>query len=314
MTLYAKRYAALAAAVLLLAPLSAKAQEGPVATQALVAVDSKTNTVPDQQQVTLKVNNRATPLLGWKPVAAANGAGVQVALLIDDGLRESVGRQIDDLRTFIKNMPAGMQIYVGYMQNGHVVAAQDFTTDHATAATKVRLPNGLPGMSSSPYFCLSDFVKRWPEGPQARFVMMITNGVDPYNGSDSILNQDSPNVKNAQEAAQGAGVAVYSIYYTDAGIAMRGEMASNSGQSYLVQVAQTTGGVAYYEGDHNPVSMAPFLHDFQTAISETYVASFSAVANRGKLVPVKFSTSADKTKLRAPDAVAPGNQEGAPAQ
>ncbi len=314
MTLNARRSAILAAAVLLLAPFAVQAQEGPVPTQALVTIDSKSNAAPDQQQVTLKVNNRATPLIGWKAAQATNGAGVQVAMLIDDGLRESVGRQIDDLKAFIQKMPAGTQVYLGYMQNGHVLTVQDFTTDHAAAAAKIRLPNGVPGMSVSPYFCLSDFVKRWPEGPQARFVMMITNGVDPYNGSDSALNQDSPNVKNAQEDAERAGVAVYSIYYADAGLAMRGMAASNSGQNYLTQVAQATGGVAYSEGDHSPVAMTPFLREFQTAITETYIASFSAAANRGKLVSMKFSTNAPKTKLRTADAIVPGNVEGAPAQ
>ena len=87
-------------------------------------------------------------------------------------------------------------------------------------------------MSASPYFCLSEFAKNWPGTPvearrnpealdamgpaaagtrKARFVLMITNGVDPYNGSTSILNQDSPYVATAVRDAQRAGAAVYSI-------------------------------------------------------------------------------------------------------
>jgi hypothetical protein len=299
-------------AAVLLTPLVIRAQEGPVATQALVALDSKSNVTLDQQQVTLKVGNKATPLIGWKPALASGG--VQVAILMDDGLRESVGRQIDDLKAFILKMPAGMQVYLGYMQNGRVLTEQNFTTEHAAAAAKVRLPQGVPGMSASPYFCLSSFVNQWPLGPQARIVLMITNGVDPYNGSDSVLNQDSPNVKNAQEDAQRAGVAVYSIYYADAGLAMRGPVASNSGHNYLAQVAEATGGISYSQGEYSPVSMTPFLNEFQTAISETYVASFMATANRGKLVSLKVGTSAPKVKLRTADSIVPGNVEGSAAQ
>ena len=120
--------------------------------------------------------------------------------------RTSVGRQLPDLKNFITSLPAGVEIFVGYMQNGRVVPAQDFTTDHAAAAANLRLPLGSPGISASPYFCLSDFIKKWPGGssedgtllaPKARFVMMLTNGVDPYNGSTSPMNQNSPYVDNA---------------------------------------------------------------------------------------------------------------------
>jgi hypothetical protein len=167
---------------------------------------------------------------------------------------------------------------------------------------------------------LSDFVKHWPgagsdaavDGAiapvparhKARFVLMISNGVDPYNGSTSIMNQDSPYVSASVKDAQRAGVAVYSIYFGDAGI--RGESADNSGQSYLAQVTQETGGVNFWQGVGNPVSMSPFLGQFQRAIAETYVATFTAPMGND-LVRVKFS--AEKTKLHAPDQVRPGNQE-----
>ena len=157
------------------------------------------------------------------------------------------------------------------MQNGRVVSANDmpgFTTDRAAAAQSLRLPMGIRGASASPYFCLSDFVKNWPSnaenqsGPQsqqpthkARIVLMITNGVDPYNGSTNITNQNSPYVATAVTDAQRAGVPVYSIYYNEVGFG-RGR-GSFSGQSYLPQVAQGTGGATYYQGTGNPVSLAP---------------------------------------------------------
>ena len=116
---------------------------------------------PAASALTVAVNDRKQPLSAWEPVAPANA---QVALLIDDGLRESVGRELDNLRSFVRTLAPGVEVLVGYMQYGHVVAAQPFTTDHALAASTLHLPEGLPGMSASPYVCLSDFVKNWP-GP-----------------------------------------------------------------------------------------------------------------------------------------------------
>lgn len=294
-------------ATLLLATPVLVAQEGPASTQALISLDAKTPQTPNLQNINLKVNNRETPLISIAPVLPTRA---QVAVLIDDGLRESVGRNLNDLKSFIKSLPPGTEIFIGYMQNGRVLPVQPFTTDYAAAANSLRLPLGSPGMSASPYFCLSDFAKKWPASPtggahKARFVMMITNGVDPYNGSTSITNQNSPYVDAAVTDAQRAGIAVYSIYYSDAGF--RGQRGSFSGQNYLAQVADGTGGRSYYEGIGNPVSMTPFLNQFRKAIAETYVATFDVPGNK-ELVPIKVSTNLPGTKVRAPEQVRPGNQ------
>jgi hypothetical protein len=294
-------------------------QEGLVPTQALVNVDAKSTPPADASVLTVAVNGRRQPLTAWEQVAPANA---QVALLIDDGLRESVGRELDSLRTFVRALAPGVEVLVGYMQYGHVAAAQGFTTDHALAASTLHLPAGLAGVSASPYLCISDFVRNWPEsgpsssssspGPsqrhKARFILMVTNGVDPYNGSTSIMNQNSPYVSNAIEDAQRAGVAVYAIYFGDAG--MTGGSVNNSGQNYLNQIAQATGGVNLWQGLGDPVSTAPFLQQFQHAIAETYIATFNAPLGNNPardLVRVKFT--AVKTKLYAPDLVRPGNVE-----
>jgi hypothetical protein len=247
-------------------------------------------------------------------------SGAEIALLIDDGLRSSLGRELDNLRSFVQGLPQGTSIFVGYMQNGRVVPGYNgesgFTTDLATAASAIRMAQGFPGASASPYFCLSDFVKNWPGpaesqvapvGPRpahkARFVIMITNGVDPYNGSTSILNQDSPYVASAITDAQRAGVPVYSIYFSDAGF--RRGRGTVSGQNYLSQVAEATGGVSYYMGSGNPVSLEPFLKQFKTDVGETYVATFPAPPGKD-MARLKVSTSLPKTRVRAPSEVRAG--------
>lgn len=283
-------------------------QEGPTPTQALVVVESKAGATLTAKDLTVSVNNHQTQLTNLTPVPAT---GAQVALLIDDGLRTSVARELGSLRDFVTSLRPGTEVFIGYMQNGRVLAAQNFTTDHNAAAQRIRVPVGSPGLSASPYFCLSDFVKNWPidpnssQGPKARFVLMITNGVDPYNGSTSIMNQDSPYVEAAVRDSQRAGVAVSSIYFSNAGI--RGGRASFSGQSYLSQVSEGTGGTAYYQGMGNPVSMAPYLQQFQKAISESYIATFSAPGGKD-LVQLKVSTKLPKTKLQAAREVRPGNR------
>lgn len=286
--------------------------EGPLRTDALVGVATKGDRIPAISDIKLKVNGKEEALTGWLRVPSN---GIQVAVLIDEGLRQGIGNELRSLKAFVQELPDGAQVFVGYMRNGTVIRAEGFTTDHAAAAESFRLPLGSVGMSGSPYFCLSEFVKHWPADssrPGARFVLMITNGVDPYNGSTGIQNQNSPYVATAIEDAQRAGVSVSSIYFGDAGF--RGGRSSFSGQSYLAQVGQETGGRAYYQGTGNPVTISPYLSQFRKLLSETYIASFTSSGSSSKLLRLDASTSLRDVKLHTSQYIRPGNLEAAPAE
>lgn len=289
----------LATTLLAIAPLAHAQQPEPTA-QALISIESKDPAPVKASDINIKVNNKKSDLTSLVNVPAAQ---VAVAILIDDSLRAAIGTQIGDIRKFIQSLPTGTAVLVGYMQDGDVAVAKNFTLEHDDAANAVRIPLGQRGLNASPYFCISEFAKRWRAAPgQAHIMLAITDGVDPYNGSVSPMNQDSPYVQTAVRDAQRAGIPVYSIYYTDAGI--RGGAASFSGQSYLAQLAEGTGGQAFYQGTGNLVSMAPFLADFQRAINQTYIATFPAPTGKD-LVRFKADTKLRKTKVHAPEDVAP---------
>ena len=279
--------------------------EGPVPTTALIMVQSKSGVPLDPAQLKLQVNRHEARITSVTPVAPA---ATQIAILIDDGLRASFANKVSDFADFINQLPAGTQVLVGYMQNGSVVGAHGFSADHAATAAQLRLPMGIAGVDASPYFCLSEFVKHWPSNqPGARFVLLVTNGIDPYNGSASIMNQDSPYVQTAQEDAERAGVAVYSIYYGQS-FPMRGR-GSFSGQSYLMQVAEATGADSFYQGTVTPPSLTPYLNQFTKAMAQSYTVRFDVSADREKrdtLTQIKLTTSQPGVKIRAPQNVHPG--------
>jgi len=275
--------------------------EGPVSTSALVRIEDKRGPEApriDISQVKVKFGDDDRRVTAWNPVLGGSGhgpgTGVELAILIDDGLQSSFGRMLGDIQSFIQALPQDVAVMVGYMQNGRVVTEQGFTTEHDMAAKAIRLTQALPGASASPYFCLSDFVKKWQPDGKAHIVLMITSGVDPYNGSTSPLNQSSPYVDAAKSDAQRAGVAVYSIYFT--GAAMRGMQASFSGQNYLTDVAASTGGTAYYLGTGDPPSFSPFLKRFNDALYDTYRVEFEG---GGKGLQ-RFHISAEGAKVSGP--------------
>ena len=290
----------LVAAVLSKVPMLAQGS-----TYTALVVDSKQSAMVTPANVSLELNGKSTPVQAIDPLVPAN---TQVVLLLDDGLRTSVARQFSDIQSFLNRLKPGVEVMIGYMQNGQVASVQPFTTDHAAAAGKLRIPFGSPGLSASPYICLSDFSKRWPresteygrpaaaQTRKTRIVLMITNGVDPYNGSVSPLNQNSPYVDNATRDAQRAGISVYSIYYADAGI--RGGAAAFSGQSYLNQIAEGTGGLALNQLRGPLPSLTPFFDQFLGALDHTYVASFDAPEKKD-LSSMRFKTKEHGVKLRA---------------
>jgi hypothetical protein len=277
--------------------------EGPVPTTALINLEAKQGVTPDVTMLRLQVNRKDSPITTVSPVVPASA---QVAILLDDGLRSSFANQVSDFAKFINQLPTGTKVLVGYMEQGTVRSAGGFSTNHEQVASQLRLPFSSPGLSASPYFCLSEFVKHWPSNePGSRFVLMVTNGVDPYNGRPTIMNQNSPYVQTAQEDAERAGVAVYSIYYNNAG--MRGGLIS--GQNYLAQVAEATGGQSFYQGTITPPSLGPYLDEFGKAIAESYSLNFlvsNAHEKKDTLTQIKVTTRQKGVKVHAPDSVRPG--------
>lgn len=185
---------------------------------------------------------------------------------------------------------------VGYMRNGGVDFPVGFSTEPEKELQAIRLPISMAGVDGSPYFCLQDLLKKWPaHRGVARVVLMITSGIDRYNGSVSPLNQDSPYVAQAVTDAQRSGVPVYSIYYGRREV--NGNLSSFSGQSYLSQMAEGTGGETLNGGTINPVSLDPYFKRFEDDLRESYLVTFQTGLSR--LERVKVSSSTKGVKLRA---------------
>lgn len=296
------RYGMLMVLTAALLPMATLAQvEGPRPTEVLIRAEGKGNSRPPRLQasdVKLQVGGQQIPLTALRPLTGqGSGQQVEVALLIDDGLRGNFGTELGDIERFVKSsVGPNVQIGVGYMRNGGAEFVNGFSNDPEVAARSIRIPIGGGGVSGSPYFVVSDLVKHWPtHSNAAHVVLMITNGIDYYNGSVSPLNQDSPYVNQTITDAQRAGVPVYSIYYGRR--AVNSGAGSFSGQSYLSKVAQETGGISFANGTINPVSLQPFFNDFNRALAQTYAASFPLAARR--LERLRVSTSVPDVKLRA---------------
>lgn len=245
-----------------------------------------------QENVNVRLKGRPAKIFDLVRLQGAN-AGMQLVFLIDDSARSYFALQIPSLKKFIMALPSSTEVAVGYMDNGQVQMAQTLTADHALAAKSLRLPNGIAGISGSPYFVLSDLAKHWPSAVKTprRVVFMVTNGEDPYYTSADL--QD-PYVASAIADSQKAGLLVYSIYFRLQGYGGSNSIGTLYGQSYLLQVADATGGALYTEAMVSPVSFDPFLKQFKTALDHQYLLAVNASGSGLQRIQVKSNTSGIK--------------------
>jgi hypothetical protein len=238
---------------------------------------------------------------GWVP-AQGDNAGLELYILLDDDSTASLGSQLGDIRQFIAEQPDSAKIGVAYMRNGIGWIVQKPTSDHTLAAKALRLPLRTNGGNGSPYFALSDLIKRWPKSDARREVLMISDGVDRYYEGDDL--QD-PYLAETIAKAQRAGVVVSAIYTPGVGTYSRSSWQTFLGQVYMTQVAQQTGGQAYYMGFDAPaVAFAPYLRDLANRLNHQYLLSFvPEPQQKAGLEPVKLTTETPNAELTAADRV-----------
>jgi hypothetical protein len=259
--------------------------------------------VPLQQQdLTVQVGGKSANVTD---LVALRGdrAGLELVILIDGSARTSLGRQMGDIEHFVQSLPPTTAIGIAYMQNGNAVFSQPFTTDKAKALGSLHLPGGSAGSSASPYFCLSDLAKRWPSNNRdnRREVVMVTDGVDPYNLR---FDPENPYVQSAINDSIRAGLVVDSIYWHDQGRYDNGAYQNNAGQSLLTQVTQVTGGKSYWQGLGNPVSFAPFFDDLSRRLQNQYELGFVVPAkSKPEIANLKIKLVMPNTKIDAPQKV-----------
>jgi hypothetical protein len=236
----------------------------------------------------------------WLPLQGDH-AGLELFILLDDSSNVSLGSQLEDIRQFILAQPVSTKIGIAYMQNGIAQVMQNLNSDHTLAAKALRLPLGSPGANASPYFSLGDLIKRWPENPERREVIMVTDGIDRYWGS----GPDDAYVDTVIEQAQRAGVIVYAIYTPGEGHYGHSYWRTYWGQNYLSQLADETGGEGYYlTGSAPPVSFTPYLSDVSRKLNNQYLLTFIAKPQKkAGMERIKLQTEVPNAELVSADRV-----------
>jgi hypothetical protein len=293
--------ASLLASVQWVAAQGSAASTGP-AVNLVVTVEARHGSnVPEitREDVMVYEGKDRDKVTGWLALQGDH-AGLELFIMLDDSANVGLGSQLEDIRQFISAQPPTTKVGIAYMQDGIAQVVQNLTNDHALAAKALRLPMANPGASASPYFSLGDLIKRWPASEERHEVIMITDGIDRYWGSgpgDTYVDQ-------VIEQAQRAGVIVFGIYTPGVGHYGHSFWRMNWGQNYLSQVAEETGGEAYYLGYGAPVSFAPYLENITLRLNHQYLLTFLAKPEKkAGMQRIKLRTEVPNAELVAADRV-----------
>lgn len=213
-------------------------------------------------------------------VRGAAQSPLQLAVLVQDDVVSSIGNDIQTLADFIRRLPSGSRVMVGYLTAGTLQVRQRFTTDLERAARALRVPIGAATAAPfNPYVQVIEALRRFDGLPTGRrAIIMISDGLDLSRGLDAAAPTQSIDLERAIREAQRRAVAVYTIYApTFGGTGLGGLRLVSYGQGSLNRLAEETGGQSFFQGTGAPVSIAPFLREIgaslQRQLAVTYLST-----------------------------------------
>jgi VWFA-related protein len=205
---------------------------------------------------------------------------ISIAILIQDDVVSSINNEIKPLGEFIRRLPRGSRVMVGYIRSGSLQVRQRFTADLERAAEALRSPIGSASAAPyNPYVEIIEGLKRFEAMPKGRrALLVVSDGVDISRGFDSSSPSQSVDLQRAVKEAQRQGVAVYSFYAPSVtSNTLNNQRLISNGQGSLELLADQTGGRAFFQGTGAPVSFDPFLKElagtFTRQIALTYLST-----------------------------------------
>jgi VWFA-related protein len=223
----------------------------------------------------------------------ATNSPITLAILIQDDLVPSIGPEARSLADFVRSLPRGSRIMVGYIRTGSLQVRQKFTTDLEKAAKAIRPPNGLASAAPyNPYVEVIEALKKFEAQPAGRrAVLLVSDGLDTSRGIDSSGPSESLDLQRAINEAQRKSVAVYGFYVPTVAAGTSLILVGNA-QSSLLRLANETGGKAFFQGTGAPVSFNPFIKELDESLDRQIALTFLSThpAKGFHKIAVKSST------------------------
>ncbi|MEO8436384.1 MAG: hypothetical protein ABI596_15895 [Pyrinomonadaceae bacterium] len=195
---------------------------------------------------------------------------MNIAILVQDDLVSRVGNELGVTRDFIRSLPAGSTVMIGYITSGTLQVRQPFTGDVEKAARALRVPIGSTSASAyNPYVEVVEALKQFDSQKGPNTLLLISDGLDVSGGFDSSAAGHTIDIDRAIREANRRNVAVYSFYAPSVGLTSRSGLAASYGQSSLNRLSRETGGEAFFQG-YSFVTFDSYFDRLRQSLNEQY--------------------------------------------
>src|SRR5687767_12396541 len=203
---------------------------------------------PELQNIDLTVSEDGEPQTILSIRGIGTNSPITIAVLIQDDLVPSVANEIKALAEFIRNLPKGSRVMIGYLRTGSLQVRQKFTSDLEKAAKSLRAPSGSAFVGPyNPYVEVVEALKKFEAQPLGRrAILLVSDGLDISRGVDSSAPSQSVDLQRAVNESQRRGVAIYGFYSPTFASAANRTLAGNA-QSSLLRLSNETGGMAFFQ-------------------------------------------------------------------
>jgi VWFA-related protein len=258
-----------------------------------VSIRVKEDVELELQNIDLSIHEDGEPQTIVSIRSIGTNSPITIAVLIQEDLVPSVANEIKALADFIRKLPKGSRVMVGYLRTGSLQVKQKFTNDLERAAGALRPPAGFESVSPyNPYVEVIEALKKFESQPLGRrAILLVSDGLDISRGVESSSPTQSLDLQRAINESQRRGVAIYGFYAPTQVAAAHPSLVGNA-QSSLLRLSDETGGIAFFQGTGAPVSFAPFIRELDTSLQKQAALTYlSTHLSKGfHRIEVKSST------------------------
>lgn len=227
-------------------------------------------------------------------IRTSRNAPINLMVLIQDDVVSSVGLEIKGLSEFIRSLPRGSRVLVGYLRSGSLQVRHKFTADLERAAKSLRSPIGVASAAPyNPYVEVIEALRRFDSQPAGRrAILLVSDGLDISQGSFSSSAGQSSDLQRAIAEAQRRSVAIYSFFVPTVTSSTDGNLISQ-GQSSLNRLSDETGGRAFFQGLGAPTSFNPFIKELSQTLEKQIALTYLSTHPRNGFHRIKIIPTPD---------------------
>jgi VWFA-related protein len=228
---------------------------------------------------------------------------LSLAVLVQDGLDPSINTEMAAISDFIRRLPRGSRVFVGYIRGGSLEVRHKFTADLERAADALRIPLSFASAApSNPYVEIVDALKRFEPLPAGRRAMLvISDGLDSSRSLDAVSITQSLDLQRAINDAQRRSVAVYGLYAPSVIAALRNDrFIVLNAQGALERLSDETGGRAFFQGTGAPVSFERSLRELAVSLNRQIALTYLSTHPRKGFHRIEVTSDREDVEIDYP--------------